>query len=52
MDIGGLMHVLIPKHTSIPCKKIQLFTTYVDNQQTISCYLYEGEKKELQIIIV
>jgi heat shock 70kDa protein 1/2/6/8 len=38
------MTKLIPKNCSIPCKKSQIFTTYQNNQQTISLKVFEGER--------
>ena len=41
---GGLMNIIIPKNTVIPCKKISSFSTVEDNQTFFLVQLFEGEK--------
>ena len=43
--LGGNMQVIIPRNTSIPCKKSKTFSTARDNQTSFMVEVFEGERK-------
>ena len=43
--LGGNMQVIIPRNTSIPCKRSNFFSTARDNQTSFMVEVFEGERK-------
>ena len=44
--LGGVMTGLIPKNTTIPTKKTQVFSTAEDNQTAVTIHVLQGERKQ------
>jgi molecular chaperone DnaK len=45
---GGVFHRLIPRNTTIPCKKKEVFTTALDNQPMVNVHVAQGEREMTQ----
>ncbi|MBL0848929.1 MAG: molecular chaperone DnaK [Candidatus Liberibacter ctenarytainae] len=43
--LGGISTVLIPRNTTIPTKKSQVFSTAADNQSAVTIRVNQGERK-------
>ena len=42
---GGLMEPVIPRNTTIPCRKSKVFTTAQDNQDMVRVNIVQGERE-------
>jgi len=42
--LGGVFTVLIPRGTTIPTRKSQIFTTAADNQTSVTIHVLQGER--------
>jgi molecular chaperone DnaK len=42
---GGVFTPIIPKNTTIPCKRAQVFSTAVDNQPIVNVHVLQGERQ-------
>jgi molecular chaperone DnaK len=43
--LGGVMTVLIPRNTTIPTSKREIFSTAADNQTAVDVYVFQGERQ-------
>ena len=43
--LGGVMTVLIPRNTTIPSKKSEIFSTAADNQTSVEVHVLQGERQ-------
>lgn len=42
---GGIMSIIIPRNTSTPCEKSNMYTNVEDNQRNVLIQIYEGERQ-------
>ncbi len=43
--LGGVMTVMIPRNTTIPTRKAEVFSTAADNQTDVEIHVLQGERK-------
>ncbi len=43
--VGGLVKRLIPRNTTVPTRKTELFTTAEDNQTSVEIHIVQGERE-------
>ena len=43
--LGGVMTTLIPRNTTIPTKKSEIFSTAADNQSNVEVHVLQGERQ-------
>lgn len=46
--LGGVFTILIPKNTTIPTRKSQIFTTAADGQSSVEIHVLQGERPMAQ----
>jgi molecular chaperone DnaK len=44
--LGGVMTVMIPRNTTIPAQKKEVFSTATDNQPSVEVHVLQGERTE------
>jgi molecular chaperone DnaK len=44
--LGGVMTVMIPRNTTIPTQKKEIFSTAADNQPSVEIHVLQGERTE------
>ena len=42
---GGIVEPIIPRNTTIPCRKSKVFTTALDNQDMVRVHILQGERE-------
>jgi molecular chaperone DnaK len=45
---GGIFTKLIPKNTTVPCKRSEIFSTAVDDQPSVNIHVLQGERELAQ----
>ncbi len=46
--LGGVMTVMIPRNTTLPSQKKEIFSTASDNQPSVDVHVLQGERAEAQ----